>query len=90
MKGWAPSLDLMLRYRVLLAPLRYGAGLKGKVRASQIGGRCSPPLARCMLPAVLLHRAAGVVKDAQINNQEQCAMHLGRRWSTHGGTACRL
>lgn len=32
MLGFAPSLDLMLRYRVLLAPLRYGAGLKGKVR----------------------------------------------------------
>ncbi|EFN54125.1 hypothetical protein CHLNCDRAFT_9200, partial [Chlorella variabilis] len=31
MKGFAPSLDIMLRYRVLLAPLRYGAGLKGKV-----------------------------------------------------------
>lgn len=31
MLGFAPSLDLMLRYRLLLAPLRYGAGLKGKV-----------------------------------------------------------
>lgn len=31
MKGWAPSLDLMLSYRCLLAPLRFGAGLKGKV-----------------------------------------------------------
>jgi hypothetical protein len=31
MKGFAPSLDMMLNYRVLLAPLRYGAGLKGKV-----------------------------------------------------------
>ena len=32
LKGFAPSLDLMLNYRVLLAPVRYGAGLKGKVR----------------------------------------------------------
>lgn len=32
LKGFAPSLDVMLQYRVLLAPLRYGAGLKGKVR----------------------------------------------------------
>ena len=31
MKGFAASLDMMLSYRVLLAPLRYGAGLKGKV-----------------------------------------------------------
>ncbi|PRW59577.1 glycosyl transferase [Chlorella sorokiniana] len=31
LKGFAPSLDIMLQYRVLLAPLRYGAGLKGKV-----------------------------------------------------------
>ncbi|KAL4458640.1 hypothetical protein ABPG75_013505 [Micractinium tetrahymenae] len=31
MLGFAPSLDIMLQYRVLLAPLRYGAGLKGKV-----------------------------------------------------------
>lgn len=30
-KGWAPSLDIMLQYRLLLAPLRFGAGLKGKV-----------------------------------------------------------
>ncbi|KAL4429361.1 hypothetical protein ABPG77_005135 [Micractinium sp. CCAP 211/92] len=31
MMGFAPSLDLMLRYRALLAPLRFGAGLKGKI-----------------------------------------------------------
>lgn len=30
-KGFAPSLDLMLGYRVMLSPLRFGAGLKGKV-----------------------------------------------------------
>ncbi len=30
-KGFAPSLDIMLQYRVCLAPLRYGAGLKGKI-----------------------------------------------------------
>ena len=30
-RGFAPSLDVMLRYRASLAPLRYGAGLKGKV-----------------------------------------------------------
>ena len=38
MKGFAPSLDMMLDYRVLLAPLRYGAGLKGKV-----SGLACPP-----------------------------------------------
>lgn len=27
-KGFAPSLDIMSEYRVCLAPLRYGAGLK--------------------------------------------------------------
>lgn len=31
MKGFAPSLDIMLNYRISLAPLRFGAGLKGKV-----------------------------------------------------------
>lgn len=31
MKGFASSLDIMLQYRALLAPLRFGAGLKGKV-----------------------------------------------------------
>ena len=31
MLGFAPSLDVMLAYRLCLAPLRYGAGLKGKV-----------------------------------------------------------
>ena len=30
-KGHAPSLDIMLKYRACLAPLRFGAGLKGKV-----------------------------------------------------------
>jgi len=30
-KGFAPSLDIMAQYAVLLAPLRYGAGLKGKI-----------------------------------------------------------
>jgi hypothetical protein len=40
MKGFAPSLELMLRYRVLLAPLRAGAGLKGKVNCSM---RCLRP-----------------------------------------------
>ncbi|CAI5517301.1 unnamed protein product [Closterium sp. Naga37s-1] len=30
-RGHAPSLDMLASYRVLLAPLRYGAGIKGKV-----------------------------------------------------------
>jgi hypothetical protein len=30
-KGFAPSLDIMLQYRVCLAPMRFGAGLKGKI-----------------------------------------------------------
>jgi len=29
--GWLPSLDAMSQYRLLFAPLRFGAGLKGKV-----------------------------------------------------------
>ena len=32
LKGFAPSLaEAMLHYRVCLAPLRFGAGLKGKI-----------------------------------------------------------
>jgi O-antigen biosynthesis protein len=30
-KGHMPSLEALQRYRVALAPLRFGAGLKGKV-----------------------------------------------------------
>jgi glycosyltransferase involved in cell wall biosynthesis len=30
-KGFAPTLDIMTQYRVCLAPLRFGAGLKGKI-----------------------------------------------------------
>jgi hypothetical protein len=30
-RGFAPSLDIMSQYLMLLAPLRFGAGLKGKV-----------------------------------------------------------
>lgn len=29
--GFTPTLEIMAQYKVLLAPLRYGAGLKGKV-----------------------------------------------------------
>ena len=51
MKGFAPSLDVMLRYRVLLAPLRFGAGLKGKV--CECAGRLGNSLAT--LGALLPH-----------------------------------
>ena len=38
--GYAPSLDVLAASRVLLAPLRYGAGIKGKAgRRSWLGGR---------------------------------------------------
>ena len=30
-KGQAKTLDMMNRYRLCLAPLRFGAGLKGKI-----------------------------------------------------------
>ncbi|CAI5482688.1 unnamed protein product [Closterium sp. Yama58-4] len=30
-RGHAPSLEMLASYRVLLAPLRYGAGIKGKI-----------------------------------------------------------
>ena len=30
-RGFAPSLDIMSQYMMLLAPLRFGAGLKGKI-----------------------------------------------------------
>lgn len=52
MKGFAPSLDIMLRYRVLLAPLRFGAGLKGKVRRQDPltpSAACSGSLPACQL-----------------------------------------
>lgn len=36
----------MLQYRVLLAPLRYGAGLKGKVRGQHHHSAMQPLLLR--------------------------------------------
>ena len=37
-KGHAPSLGVMDEYRVCLAPLRFGAGLKGKIVDSWLHG----------------------------------------------------
>ena len=53
-KGFAPSLEVMQRYRVCLAPLRFGAGLKGKVVDSWAHGTpvCTTPVgAEGMFPA---------------------------------------
>lgn len=53
-KGFAPSLDIMQHYRVCLAPLRFGAGLKGKIVDSWAHGLpvCTTPLgAEGMFPA---------------------------------------
>lgn len=80
MKGFAPSLDIMLRYRVLLAPLRYGAGLKGKVggtRGALVQG---------------FPQLGGAVQDPRLHEQP-CHGHPlparpGRRWWTAGGMAC--
>ncbi|KAL3151647.1 hypothetical protein ABBQ38_012636 [Trebouxia sp. C0009 RCD-2024] len=53
-KGFAPSLDIMQQYRVCLAPLRFGAGLKGKIVDSWAHGTpvCTTPMgAEGMFPA---------------------------------------
>ncbi len=53
-KGFAASLDIMQQYRVCLAPLRYGAGLKGKIMDSWAHGLpvCTTPIgAEGMCPA---------------------------------------
>ena len=53
-KGFAASLDIMQQYRVCLAPLRYGAGLKGKIMDSWAHGLpvCTTPVgAEGMFPA---------------------------------------
>lgn len=53
-KGFAPSLDVMQQYKVCLAPIRYGAGLKGKIVDSWQHGLpvCSTPVgAEGMFPA---------------------------------------
>lgn len=53
-KGFAPSLDVMQQYRVCLAPLRFGAGLKGKIVDSWAHGMpvCTTPVgAEGMFPA---------------------------------------
>ena len=57
MKGFASSLDVMQRYRVCLAPLRFGAGLKGKIVDSWAHGTpvCTTPIgAEGMFPATSL------------------------------------
>lgn len=41
-KGHAPTLDIMLSYRACLAPIRFGAGLKGKVVDSWYHGAWWP------------------------------------------------
>ena len=45
-KGFAPSLDILQRYRANFAPLRFGAGLKGKVADSWWHGLpvCTTPI----------------------------------------------
>ena len=45
-KGFAPSLNIMQQYRVCLAPLRFGAGLKGKIVDSWAHGLpvCTTPV----------------------------------------------
>lgn len=45
-KGFAPSLDILQQYRVCLAPLRFGAGLKGKILDSWLHGLpvCTTPI----------------------------------------------
>ena len=61
MKGFAPSLDVMQQYRVCLAPLRFGAGLKGKIVDSWAHGTpvCTTPIgAEGMFPATS-HSAEG-------------------------------
>lgn len=55
MLGFAPSLDIMLSYRCLLAPLRYGAGLKGKARGPRLMALQAAPLL-VLLPAWPLSR----------------------------------
>lgn len=53
-KGFAASLDIMQQYKVCLAPLRYGAGLKGKIMDSWAHGLpvCTTPVgAEGMFPA---------------------------------------
>ena len=53
-KGFAPSLDILHKYRVCLAPLRFGAGLKGKILDSWAHGLpvCTTPVgAEGMFPA---------------------------------------
>ena len=53
-KGFAPSLDIMQQYRVCLAPLRFGAGLKGKIVDSWAHGTpvCTTPVgSEGMFPA---------------------------------------
>ena len=53
-KGFTASLDIMQQYRVCLAPLRYGAGLKGKIMDSWAHGLpvCTTPVgAEGMFPA---------------------------------------
>ena len=59
-KGHAPSLNVMQTYRACLAPLRFGAGLKGKVVDAWQHG-----LPVCTTPV----GAEGMVIDADESSQ---------------------
>lgn len=55
-KGFAPSLNVLQQYKVCLAPLRFGAGLKGKILDSWMHGLpvCTTPIgAEGMFSAVI-------------------------------------
>ena len=54
-KGHLPSLGALAGYRVLLAPLRYGAGLKGKVVDAWTHGL---PVRGCQLYSLYVHSSS--------------------------------
>lgn len=60
LKGYTPTLEVMNSYRVCLAPLRYGAGLKGKIVDSWRHGMpvCTTPIG-----------AEGLVTEEDSSNQ---------------------
>eukprot|EP00850_Spirogloea_muscicola_P024318 SM000629S19849 [mRNA] locus=s629:1154:2379:- [translate_table: standard] len=78
-KGHAPSLAMLASYRVCLAPLRFGAGLKGKILDSWHHGlpACTTPIGSEGLgaPSATLNalQPAGASGDA------------GKRWQCGGG-----
>lgn len=77
-KGHMPSLEALCRYRVALAPLRFGAGLKGKVTDSWTHGL---PVVTTAIGSEGIH-----LSDYAAETQESYSAPANSQWGGFGDT----